>query len=147
MTATIFVLNGPNLNLLGLREPEVYGSDTLNDIEDRVRARGKTLGFDIDFRQTNVEGQLVDWIQEARTKAKGLIINPAAYTHTSVALHDAIKVAGVPAIEVHLSNTYAREDFRHHSYVSPVAHGIVVGFGAYGYELALEGLARIVSKN
>jgi 3-dehydroquinate dehydratase-2 len=147
MTATIFVLNGPNLNLLGLREPEVYGSDTLNDIEDRVRARGKTLGFEIDFRQTNVEGQLVDWIQEARTKAKGLIINPAAYTHTSVALHDAIKVAGVPAIEVHLSNTYAREDFRHHSYVSPVAHGIVVGFGAYGYELALEGLARIVSKN
>lgn len=147
MTATIFVLNGPNLNLLGLREPEVYGSDTLNEIEDRVRARGKTLGFEIDFRQTNVEGQLVDWIQEARTKAKGLIINPAAYTHTSVALHDAIKVAGLPAIEVHLSNTYAREDFRHHSYVSPVAHGIVVGFGAYGYELALEGLARIVAKN
>jgi 3-dehydroquinate dehydratase-2 len=147
MTATIFVLNGPNLNLLGLREPEVYGSDTLNDIEDRVRARGKTLGFEIDFRQTNVEGQLVDWVQEARTKAKGLIINPAAYTHTSVALHDAIKAVGVPAIEVHLSNTYAREDFRHHSYVSPVAHGIVVGFGAYGYELALEGLARIVSKN
>jgi 3-dehydroquinate dehydratase-2 len=147
MTATIFVLNGPNLNLLGLREPEVYGSDTLNDIEDRVRARGKTLGFEIDFRQTNVEGQLVDWVQEARTKAKGLIINPAASTHTSVALHDAIKAVGVPAIEVHLSNTYAREDFRHHSYVSPVAHGIVVGFGAYGYELALEGLARIVSKN
>lgn len=147
MTATIFVLNGPNLNLLGLREPEVYGSDTLNDIEDRVRTRGKTLGFEIDFRQTNVEGQLVDWIQEARTKAKGLIINPAAYTHTSVALHDAIKAAGVPAIEVHLSNTFAREDFRHHSYVSPVAHGVVVGFGAYGYELALEGLARIVSKN
>ena len=147
MTATIFVLNGPNLNLLGLREPEVYGSDTLNDIEDRVRERGKTLGFEIDFRQTNVEGQLVDWVQEARTKAKGLVINPAAYTHTSVALHDAIKAAGVPAIEVHLSNTYAREDFRHHSYVSPVAHGIVVGFGAYGYELALEGLARIVSKN
>lgn len=147
MTATVFVLNGPNLNLLGLREPEVYGSDTLNDIEDRVRARGKTLGLEIDFRQTNLEGQLVDWVQEARTRAKGLVINPAAYTHTSVALHDAIKAAGLPVVEVHLSNTYAREDFRHHSFVSPVARGIVVGFGAYGYELALEGLARIVAEN
>ena len=147
MTATVFVLNGPNLNLLGLREPEVYGADTLNDIEDRVTARGKTLGLSIDFRQTNVEGQLVDWIQEARTKAKGIIINPAAYTHTSVALHDALKAVGIPTIEVHLSNTHAREEFRHHSYVSPVAHGIVVGFGAYGYELALDGLARIIAKN
>jgi 3-dehydroquinate dehydratase-2 len=147
MTATVFILNGPNLNLLGLREPEIYGSETLNDIEDRVTARAKTLGLAVDFRQTNVEGQLVDWIQEARTKAKGIIINPAAYTHTSVALHDALKAVGVPAIEVHLSNTHAREEFRHHSYVSPVAHGIVVGFGAYGYELALDGLARIIAKN
>lgn len=147
MTPTVFVLNGPNLNLLGLREPEVYGSDTLNDIEDRVKARAKQLGLSIDFRQTNVEGQLVDWIQEARTKAKGIIINPAAYTHTSVALHDALKAVGIPTIEVHLSNTHAREEFRHHSYVSPVAHGIVVGFGAYGYELALDGLARIIAKN
>jgi 3-dehydroquinate dehydratase-2 len=147
MTATVFVLNGPNLNLLGLREPEIYGSETLNDIEDRVTARGKTLGLKVDFRQTNIEGQLVDWIQEARTKAKGIIINPAAYTHTSVALHDALKAVGVPAIEVHLSNTHAREEFRHHSYVSPVAHGIVVGFGAYGYELALDGLSRIIAKN
>jgi 3-dehydroquinate dehydratase II len=147
MTPTVFVLNGPNLNLLGLREPDVYGSDTLNDIEDRVKTRAKQLGLSIDFRQTNVEGQLVDWIQEARTKAKGIIINPAAYTHTSVALHDALKAVGVPAIEVHLSNTHAREEFRHHSYVSPVAHGIVVGFGAYGYELALDGLARIIAKN
>ncbi|BCJ91101.1 3-dehydroquinate dehydratase 2 [Terrihabitans soli] len=147
MTSTVFVLNGPNLNLLGLREPEIYGSDTLNDIEDRVAARAKQLGLSVDFRQTNVEGQLVDWIQEARTKAKGIIINPAAYTHTSVALHDALKAADVPVIEVHLSNTYAREEFRHHSYVSPVAHGIVVGFGAYGYELALDGLARIIAKN
>jgi 3-dehydroquinate dehydratase-2 len=147
MTPTVFVLNGPNLNLLGLREPEIYGSDTLNDIEDRVAARAKQLGLSVDFRQTNVEGQLVDWIQEARTKAKGIIINPAAYTHTSVALHDALKAVGIPAIEVHLSNTHAREEFRHHSYVSPVAHGIVVGFGAYGYELALDGLARIIAKN
>ena len=147
MTATVFVLNGPNLNLLGLREPEVYGSDTLADIEDRVTARAKTLGLAIDFRQTNVEGQLVDWIQEARTKAKGIIINPAAYTHTSVALHDALKAVGIPAIEVHLSNTHAREEFRHHSYVSPVARGIVVGFGAYGYELALDGLSRIIASN
>jgi len=147
MTATVFVLNGPNLNLLGLREPEVYGSDTLADIEDRVTARAKTLGLAIDFRQTNVEGQLVDWIQEARTKAKGIIINPAAYTHTSVALHDALKAVGIPAIEVHLSNTHAREEFRHHSYVSPVARGIVVGFGAYGYELALDGLSRIIARN
>lgn len=147
MTPTVFVLNGPNLNLLGLREPDVYGSDTLNDIEDRVKTRAKQLGLSIDFRQTNLEGQLVDWIQEARTKAKGIIINPAAYTHTSVALHDALKAVGVPTIEVHLSNTHAREEFRHHSYVSPVAHGIVVGFGAYGYELALDGLARIIAKN
>jgi 3-dehydroquinate dehydratase-2 len=147
MTATVFVLNGPNLNLLGLREPEIYGSETLNDIEDRVTARGKALGLTVDFRQTNIEGQLVDWIQEARTKAKGIIINPAAYTHTSVALRDALKAVGVPAIEVHLSNTHAREEFRHHSYVSPVAHGIVVGFGAYGYELALDGLSRIIAKN
>jgi 3-dehydroquinate dehydratase-2 len=147
MTPTVFVLNGPNLNLLGLREPEIYGSETLNDIEDRVVARAKQLGLAVDFRQTNVEGQLVDWIQEARTKAKGIIINPAAYTHTSVALHDALKAVGIPAIEVHLSNTHAREEFRHHSYVSPVAHGIVVGFGAYGYELALDGLARIIAKN
>lgn len=147
MSATVFVLNGPNLNLLGLREPEVYGLDTLQDIEDRLAARAAPLGLAIDFRQTNIEGQLVDWIQEARGKAKGIIINPAAYTHTSVALHDALKAADVPAIEVHLSNTFSREDFRHHSFVSPVAHGIVVGFGAYGYELALDGLARIIAKN
>ncbi len=147
MSATVFVLNGPNLNLLGLREPEVYGSDTLQDIEDRLSDRAGRLGLTIDFRQTNIEGELVNWIQEARTKARGIIINPAAYTHTSVALHDALRAADIPAIEVHLSNTYAREDFRHRSYVSPVAHGIVVGFGAYGYELALDGLARILTKS
>ena len=145
MTATVFVLNGPNLNLLGLREPEVYGADTLKDIETRVTERAKAHGLGVDFRQTNVEGQLVDWVQEARTKAKGIIINPAAYTHTSVALLDAIKAVGVPTIEVHLSNIHAREEFRHHSYVSPAARGIIVGFGAYGYELAIDGLARIIT--
>ncbi len=147
MTSTVFVLNGPNLNLLGLREPDIYGSETLADIEKKVIARGKALGLSIDFRQTNIEGVLVDWIQEARTKAKGIVINPAAYTHTSVALHDALKAADVPAIEVHLSNVHAREDFRHHSFVSPVARGIVVGFGSHGYELALEGLARILAQS
>jgi len=147
MTATVFVLNGPNLNLLGLREPQVYGAETLNDIEDRVRDRAKAHGLAVDFRQTNSEGQLVDWVQEARSKAKGIIINPAAYTHTSVALLDAIKASGIPTIEVHLSNIHAREEFRHHSYVSPAAHGIIVGFGAYGYELAIDGLARIITKN
>lgn len=147
MTATVFVLNGPNLNLLGLREPQVYGAETLNDIEDRVSDRAKAHGLAVDFRQTNSEGQLVDWVQEARSKAKGIIINPAAYTHTSVALLDAIKASGIPTIEVHLSNIHAREEFRHHSYVSPAAHGIIVGFGAYGYELAIDGLARIITKN
>lgn len=147
MTATVFVLNGPNLNLLGLREPEVYGADTLKDIEARVTERARTHGLTVDFRQTNVEGQLVDWVQEARTKAKGIVINPAAYTHTSVALLDAIKAVGIPTIEVHLSNIHAREEFRHHSYVSPAARGIIVGFGAYGYELAIDGLARIITNN
>jgi 3-dehydroquinate dehydratase-2 len=146
MTATVFVLNGPNLNLLGVREPEVYGSDTLADIEERLAARGKELGIAIDFRQTNAEGQLVDWFQEARTKAQGIIINPGAYTHTSIALLDSVKVAGVPTIEVHLSNIHAREEFRHRSYVSPAARGVIVGFGAYGYELALDGLSRIIAK-
>ena len=146
MTQTVFVLNGPNLNLLGLREPEVYGSETLADIERRVAARAKTLGLDADFRQSNVEGILIDWIHEARTKASGVIINPGAYTHTSVALHDAVKAVDVPTIEVHLSNIHARESFRHHSYLSPVAKGVIVGFGSMGYELALEGLASLIGR-
>ena len=146
MTQTVFVLNGPNLNLLGLREPEVYGSETLADIERRVGARAKALGIEVDFRQSNVEGTLIDWIHEARTKASGVIINPGAYTHTSVALHDAVKAVGVPTIEVHLSNIHARESFRHHSYLSPVAKGVVVGFGSVGYELALEGLASLLGR-
>jgi 3-dehydroquinate dehydratase II len=141
----IFILNGPNLNLLGLREPEVYGHDTLASIEMRCRARAKSFGLEIDFRQTNVEGELVNHIHEAREKAQGIIINAGAYTHTSVALHDALKAVGLPAIEVHLSNVYRRETFRHHSYISPVAQGVICGFGPQSYELALDGLAAILN--
>jgi 3-dehydroquinate dehydratase-2 len=145
MTATVFVLNGPNLNLLGTREPAVYGSDTLADIEARLRTRATALGLTVECRQTNHEGMLIDWIHEARTAARGLLLNPGAFTHTSVALHDALTAVGLPAIEVHLSNIHAREPFRRHSYVAPAARGSVVGFGAFGYELALEGLARLIA--
>jgi 3-dehydroquinate dehydratase II len=144
MTSTIYVLNGPNLNLLGKREPEIYGSDTLADVEGRLADRARGHGYEVVFRQSNHEGQLIDWIQEARSAACGIIINPAAYTHTSVGLNDAVKAADVPVIEVHISNIHARESFRHHSYVSPVARAVVVGFGTLGYELALDGLVRIL---
>jgi 3-dehydroquinate dehydratase-2 len=140
----IYVLNGPNLNLLGQREPHIYGSDTLADLKASCEGKAKALGLTTDFRQTNVEGELVGWIQEAGQKAAGIVINAAAYTHTSVALHDALKASGVPVIEVHLSNIYKREPFRHHSYVSPVAQGVICGFGKHGYELALEALSRII---
>jgi 3-dehydroquinate dehydratase-2 len=138
----VFILNGPNLNMLGSREQAVYGSETLADLEARCVARAKTLGLSIEFRQSNVEGELVGWIQEARGKARGIVLNAAAYTHTSIALHDALKAADVPVIEVHLSNIYRREPFRHHSYVSPAAVGVICGFGGHGYELALDGLAH-----
>ncbi len=140
----IFILNGPNLNLLGLREPEIYGHDTLASIEMRCHTKAKTLGIEIDFRQTNTEGDLVNQIHEAREKAQGIIINAGAYTHTSVVLHDALKAVGLPTIEVHLSNIYRREAFRHHSYISPVAQGVICGFGPQSYELALDGLAAIL---
>ncbi len=140
----IYILNGPNLNLLGTREPEIYGTDTLASIEKACAAKAKTLGFDIDFRQTNIEGELVNHIHHAREHALGIVINAGAYTHTSVALHDAIKAVGLPTIEVHLSNVYKRESFRHHSYISPVAHGLICGFGPKSYELALEGLSSIL---
>ena len=140
----IYVLNGPNLNLLGVREPEIYGSLTLDDIAGSLEDRAKTLGFALDIRQSNHEGHLVDWLQEANASgAKAVILNAGALTHTSVAVHDAVKAISVPVIEVHLSNPQAREDFRHHSYVSPVARGIIVGFGALGYELALDAAARL----
>ena len=140
----IYVLNGPNLNLLGTREPEIYGADTLADVEAKCTAKAKALGLSIVFRQTNVEGELVNWIHEARTKASAIILNAGAYTHTSVALHDALKAVALPAVEVHLSNVYKRESFRHHSYISPAAHGVICGFGAQSYELALEGLSSVL---
>lgn len=145
MASRVFVLNGPNLNLLGSREPEIYGATTLADIEAEAKKRGGQLGLEIDFRQTNHEGQLVDWIQEARTKAAGVILNAGAYTHTSVAVHDALKALSIPIIEVHVSNPYRREPFRHVSYVSTVATGVICGVGAQGYGLALEAIAKLVS--
>ncbi|NND50343.1 MAG: type II 3-dehydroquinate dehydratase [Rhizobiales bacterium] len=140
----IAVLNGPNLNLLGSREREHYGVVTLGEIEERCKARARDLGFEIDFRQTNSEAELVGWIQEFG-QAAGIVINAAAYTHTSIAIHDALKAADAPAIEVHLSNIAAREHFRHRSYVSPVASGTIFGLGALGYELAIEAVAAIVN--
>ena len=141
----IYILNGPNLNLLGTREPEIYGADTLAMVEARCAAKAKALGLSIDFRQTNIEGELVNWIHDSRLNAEGIIINAGAYTHTSVALHDALKSVGLPAIEVHLSNVYKRESFRHHSYISPAAHGVICGFGPQSYELALEGISSVLN--
>jgi 3-dehydroquinate dehydratase II len=139
---TIYVLNGPNLNLLGTREPHLYGRETLADLHARLERYAATLDLAIDFRQTNHEGQLVDWIQEAREKAAAIIINPAALTHTSVALLDALLASELPVIEVHLTNIHKREVFRHHSYVSMAAIGVICGLGTRGYELALDALAE-----
>jgi len=143
---TVFVLNGPNLNLLGVRDPAIYGHDTLADIEARCQARGAALDLQVDFRQTNHEGQLVDWIQEARASADGIVLNAGALTHTSVAVLDALAAAGLPVIEVHLSNIFRREQFRHHSYVSLAATGVICGLGAQGYELALGALASLIEE-
>ncbi|HEX7966945.1 MAG TPA: type II 3-dehydroquinate dehydratase [Stellaceae bacterium] len=142
--ATILVLNGPNLNLLGVREPGTYGRETLADIEEACLEKAAELGLSVDFRQSNHEGQLVDWIQEARENADGIILNAAAYTHTSIAILDALKAAELPVIEVHLSNIYRRETFRHASYVSAAAHGVICGFGGHGYLLALDAMARLL---
>lgn len=140
----ILVLNGPNLNMLGVREPTIYGSDTLADIEAMCQERGEALGLGVDFRQSNFEGELVTMIQQARDSHHGIILNAGAYTHTSVALRDALSVAELPAIELHLSNTHRREEFRHHSYLSGVVDGIIAGFGARGYVLAIEAMAGLV---
>jgi 3-dehydroquinate dehydratase-2 len=141
----VFVINGPNLNMLGLREPDVYGHETLAGLEERCRTKAKALGLDISFRQSNLEGEIVTWIQDARSTASGLILNAGAYTHTSVAIHDALRIAELPLIEVHLSNIYRREPFRHHSYVSSVANGVLCGFGGQGYELALDAIHAILT--
>ena len=144
MASPIFVLNGPNLNRLGTREPEIYGRTSLADIERLCRDTAEDIGFELEFRQTNFEGALVDWIQEAGDLAQGLVINPAAYTHTSVAIRDAITTADIPTIEVHLTNIFTRDAFRHHSFVSPVAYGVICGFGATGYRLAIEALSEVI---
>ena len=142
----IHVLNGPNLNLLGSREPEVYGSETLADIEARLSPLAAKAGISIAFRQSNHEGDLVDWIQEAGRTGAGVILNAGAYTHTSVALRDAITGSGAQVIEVHLSNVHAREHFRHRSMIAPVARGVILGFGSISYDLALQGLLALAGK-
>ena len=142
MPKRILVLNGPNLNMLGIREPKTYGTQTLQDIETMCKAEGKRLGLTVDCRQTNREGEICEWIQEAYGNKDGLVLNPGGYSHTSVAIRDAISAVGIPTIEVHLSNIHAREEFRHFSYVSAVAVGVICGFGAAGYRLALEALSE-----
>ena len=143
MADIIFVLNGPNLNLLGVREPEIYGSDTLDDIANQLDDRARELGLEIDLRQSNHEGHLVDWLHEAQARSvKAVLLNAGGFTHTSVAIHDAIKGVKTPVIEVHLSNPHARESFRHVSLVGQAAKGTIAGFGALSYLLALEAAAR-----
>jgi len=144
MTQPIYVLNGPTLNLLGTREPEIYGTTTMEDIEKAVAARARGHGLKTVFRQSNREGELVDWIQEARTKGAGVIINAAAYSHTSIALLDALRALEKPIIEVHLSNPYRREPFRHHSYVSEAATGVICGLKNTGYLLAVDAIAELI---
>ncbi len=143
MAKTILVLNGPNLNLLGMREPALYGTLTLADLKKLVENEAKALKVKVDFRQTNLEGELVTWIQEAGVAGHPILINPGAYTHTSIAIHDAIRGSNAVVAEVHLSNIHAREEFRHKSYVSPVAKGVIAGFGADGYIMGLRALAAL----
>ena len=145
MNRIVAVLNGPNLNLLGKRQPEIYGRETLADVEANCRRLGDELGIAIEFRQSNREYELIDWIHEARGRVAGIVINPAAFTHTSVAILDALHAFEGPIIEVHISNVHRREEFRHHSYVSAVASGVIVGCGTQGYELALRRIAALTS--
>lgn len=144
MAKTVLILNGPNLNLLGLRQPEIYGRETLADVARLCQERGQALGLTVDFRQSNNEGELITWVQEARTKADGLIVNAGGYSHTSVALMDALLACDKPVIEVHISNIFRRDRFRHHSYVSLAARGVICGLGPKGYALALEAMADLV---
>ena len=143
MSKSVFVLNGPNLNMLGKREPGIYGGKTLKDVEADCIAAGRELGLDVDFRQSNHEGDLVNWLHEAGERSVGVAINAGAYTHTSIALHDAIKAITVPVIEVHISNVHAREEFRHHSKIAPACKGVICGFGPTSYILALHALKSI----
>ncbi|GMB81441.1 type II 3-dehydroquinate dehydratase [Shinella zoogloeoides] len=143
MALPLFVLNGPNLNALGKREPGIYGGQTLADIEALCKTEGEKLGFAVEFRQSNHEGDLVDWIHEAGDVAAGVAINAGAYTHTSIALHDAIRAVEVPVVELHLSNVHAREEFRHKSMIAPAVKGVICGFGAHSYVLALHALSSI----
>ena len=145
MSNIIIVINGPNLNMLGKREPGIYGGKTLKDIENDCVKAGADLGFSVEFRQSNHEGVLVDWLHEAGERAAGVVINPGAYSHTSIALHDAIRAISTPVVEVHISNIHAREEFRHKSMVSPAAKGMICGFGPYGYVMALHALKNITA--
>jgi 3-dehydroquinate dehydratase-2 len=144
MTRTVFVLNGPNLNMLGKREPGIYGGKTLADIEADCKEAGTELGITVDFRQTNHEGVLVDWLHEANDRAEAVCINPGAYGHTSIALHDAIRAISKPVIELHLSNIHAREEFRHKTWTAPAVKGIICGFGAHSYILALQAAKELI---
>lgn len=147
MTKPVFILNGPNLNLLGAREPAIYGRDTLADVEARAKSRAANLKLTISFRQSNSEAELIGWVQEARTSASAIIINAAGLTHTSVALLDALQASELPIVEVHLSNIFRRDSFRQHSYVSLAATGVICGLGAAGYELALEAVRGILDRS
>lgn len=144
MAKNIIIINGPNLNLLGTREPEIYGKENLSDIKALCEAEGKKLGLEIDFRQSNSEGELVNWVQEGGKNFAGLIVNAAAYTHTSIAIMDALLAIKKPIIEVHLSNIFKREEFRHHSYVSPAAAGVICGFGSNSYVLAINAIKELI---
>ena len=144
MAKTIYVLNGPNLNSLGTREPEKYGHATLKDVEKLCRETAKRFGLEVDFRQSNHEGEIIDSIHEAKKKAEGIVINPAGYSHTSVAILDAISAVQLPTIEVHITNIHQREEYRHHSYISKGAKAVICGFGVEGYALAIQGLAGLI---
>ncbi|WP_420547560.1 type II 3-dehydroquinate dehydratase [Curvivirga sp.] len=145
-TPKILVINGPNLNMLGLRQPEVYGSESLSDVESRCQKKGTSLGLEVTCKQSNMEGDIVTWIQQARNDYDGILLNAGAYTHTSVAIHDAILSSETPVIEVHLSNIHAREEFRHHSFISPVAVGMICGFGTFGYDMAMDAIKAHLQK-
>jgi 3-dehydroquinate dehydratase-2 len=144
MSRLVYVINGPNLNLLGKRQPEIYGRETLADVEAACRATAATHGLEVAFHQSNAEHQIIDWIHEAREGAAGIVINPGAFTHTSIAILDALHACNCPIFEVHISNVHKREAFRHHSYVSLAATGVIAGFGTQGYPLAIERIARLI---